>query len=56
MRTLTESLLTLSKINSPDYKLTTQQINLENMIKSSLEQFDYIEFEKILMLLLIFQI
>lgn len=46
MRTLTESLLTLSKINSPDYKLTTQQINLENMIKSSLEQFDYIEFEK----------
>lgn len=46
MRALTESLLTLSKINSPDYKLTTQQINLENMIKSSLEQFDYIEFEK----------
>lgn len=46
MRTLTESLLTLSKINSPDYKLTTQQINLENMIENSLEQFDYIEFEK----------
>ncbi|MGL5188586.1 MAG: sensor histidine kinase, partial [Cetobacterium sp.] len=46
MRALTESLLTLSKINSPDYKLTTQQIDLENMIKTSLEQFDYIEFEK----------
>lgn len=46
MRSLTESLLTLSKITSPDYKLTTEEINLETLIQNSLEQFDYIEFEK----------
>lgn len=46
MRTLTESLLTLSKINSPDYKLTTQKIDINSLITASLEQFDYIEFEK----------
>ena len=46
MRTLTESLLTLSKINSPDYKILSQEVDIKNLIKISLEQFDYIEFEK----------
>ncbi|WP_432204523.1 HAMP domain-containing sensor histidine kinase [Cetobacterium somerae] len=46
MRTLTESLLTLSKINSPDYKIFQQEIDLKILIENSLEQFDYIEFEK----------
>lgn len=46
MRTLTESLLTLSKINSPDYKLLSQDVDINELIKSSLEQFDYIEFER----------
>ncbi|MEG1806525.1 MAG: HAMP domain-containing sensor histidine kinase [Cetobacterium sp.] len=46
MRSLTESLLTLSKINSPDYKLKSEEINLETLILSSIEQYDYLEFEK----------
>ncbi|MGL5175853.1 MAG: sensor histidine kinase [Cetobacterium sp.] len=46
MRALTESLLTLSKINSPDYKLIKEKINLKTLIKNALEQFDYLEFEK----------
>ncbi|MCQ8212472.1 HAMP domain-containing histidine kinase [Cetobacterium somerae] len=46
MRSLTESLLTLSKINSPDYKILSQEIDISSLIEISLEQFDYIEFEK----------
>lgn len=46
MRTLTESLLILSKINSPDYKLKFEEMNLKNLINESLEQYDYLEFEK----------
>lgn len=46
MRTLTESLLTLSKINSPDYRMITQEIEVKDLIINSLEQFDYIEFER----------
>lgn len=46
MRALTESLLTLSKINSPDYKLIKENINLKILVENSIEQFDYLEFEK----------
>ncbi|MGL5725507.1 HAMP domain-containing sensor histidine kinase [Cetobacterium sp.] len=46
MRSLTESLLTLSKINSPDYKLNKEEVNLKTLIENSLEQFDYLEFQK----------
>lgn len=46
MRTLTESLLTLSKINSIDYKILKNQFDLEKIIKESIENYDYLEFEK----------
>lgn len=45
MRTLTESLLTLSKINSIDYKIIKSKYNLLNLIEESIETYDYLEFE-----------
>lgn len=46
MKGLTESLLTLSKINSPDYKLNLRKINLQELVEDSIENYDYLEFEK----------
>ena len=46
MKELTESLLTLSKINSPTYKISNEIIDIKNLILNSLENYDYLEFKK----------
>ena len=46
MRSLTESLLTLSKINSIDYKISKNKYNVKDIISNSVDTYDYLEFEK----------
>lgn len=46
MKELTESLLSLSKFNSPDFKLNLENTDIKNLIERSLESYDYLEFSK----------
>lgn len=46
MKELTESLLSLSKFNSPDFKLFMKKSDIKNLVETSLENYDYLEFSK----------
>ncbi|MGL6099976.1 MAG: histidine kinase dimerization/phospho-acceptor domain-containing protein [Fusobacteriaceae bacterium] len=46
MRELTENLLTISKLDSPNYGLRKEKINLLEIINNSVEKYDFLEMEK----------
>ncbi|WP_319370679.1 HAMP domain-containing sensor histidine kinase [uncultured Ilyobacter sp.] len=46
MKEITQNLLTISKLDTPDYQIRKEKINLKSLVEESLEKYDFLEFEK----------
>ncbi|WP_222838888.1 sensor histidine kinase [Ilyobacter polytropus] len=46
MREITQNLLTISKLDTPNYQIKKEKIDLKSLIEDSLEKYDFLEFEK----------
>ena len=46
MKDITQNLLTISKLDTPNYQTKKEKIHLKSLIDESLEKYDFLEFEK----------